>query len=160
MILNEIFDIKVIIKKKRESFIDDIYNFLSIFTYLTSWNLLLIGFYLCGYLQQYYYTILLLQISIVIASLYIIHVKKFLMFERYTDILIPQKNLSIIDLLTHQLPLFILLLQRSKNINKLKLDLYLFPIYYYLIFGSKRYNLNNKEIFGLILVWLIIPFLI
>lgn len=158
MVFNEIFDIKVVKKKEKKSFIDDIYNFLSILTYLTCWNLILIVFYLCGYLEEYYHTILLLQICIVIGSIYIVYIKKSFKYERHTDIIIPEKNLSLLDLLMHQLPLYILLLQRESNPNGVKLGLYLLPIYYYLLFGSKKYNLNNIELIGLVLIWLIIPF--
>jgi hypothetical protein len=111
MVFNEIFDFKVVKKRETENFIDDIYNFLTIFTYLTSWNLILIVFYLFGYLEEYYHTILLLQICIVIGSIYIIYIKRFFKYERHTDIIIPQKNLILLDLLIHQLPLYILLLQ-------------------------------------------------
>lgn len=158
MVFNEIFDFKVVKKRERENFIDDIYNFLSILTYLTSWNLILIVFYLFGYLEEYYHTILLLQICIVIGSIYIIYIKRFFKYERHTDIIIPQKNLILLDLLIHQLPLYILLLQSGKNENCIKLSLYLLPIYYYLLFGSIRYKLNNKELFGLVLIWLIFLF--
>ena len=67
-------------------------------------------------------------------------------------------NIGLLDLIMHQLPLYILLINRGGG--GIELGLYLLPLYYYLIFEIKRYNIRERELVWLILIWLSLPFLL
>ena len=129
--------------------------FIFILSHLTSWIYIINILYLFGFLKEYYFDIIFLNIFMIIGSIILVYIHPRKFKNKYFNL--EGCKLKIYDLLIHHIPALIFIFWSNDNIIEKKNVFYILPLIYFIFFDLKKiYGLENiYGYIGLIILMII-----